>query len=123
MPTAPPKGHRTRRVRTWLSVKRDLTALVNAAGTDGALLPPINGATWWADQWGVILAEAMADCGWHWAPHYLRHHYGSYSTAPKSKGGKGMDYPTVQKSLGHASLKVTLSTYIHSTASDEKGWV
>lgn len=123
MPTAPPKGRRTRKARAWKSVEDDLRALINSAGADGVLLPPINGATWWADQWGHILNEAMADCGWKWAPHYLRHHYGSFSTAPRAKGGKGMDYPTVQKSLGHSSLKTTLSTYIHSTASDEKGWV
>jgi len=122
MPTSPPKGRRTRKVRAWKSVEQDLKALIKAADADGVLFPPVNGAAWWADQWGHILNEAMAACGWQWAPHYLRHHYGSYSTAPRSKGGKGMDYPTVQKSLGHSSLKTTLSTYIHSTASDTTGW-
>lgn len=122
MPTAPPKSRRKRKVRVWRSAERDLRALVNEAGPDGVLLPPINNASWWADQWGHLLAEAIKECGWRWTPHYLRHHYGSYSTAAKSRGGKGMDYPTVQKSLGHASLKTTLDTYIHSTASDESGW-
>lgn len=123
MPTAPPKGRRTRKARAWKSIEGHLRALVETAEPDGTLLPPINGANWWADQWGHILKDAMTDCGWRWAPHYLRHHYGSYSTAPRSKGGKEMDYPTVQKSLGHSSLKTTLGTYIHCTSLDEVGWV
>ena len=123
MPTAPTKYGVTRNVRIWKSVEADLKFLIKEAGPTGALVPPLNGSTWWADAWGRLMSEASTRISWSWTPHYLRHHYGSYSTAPVVAGGKGLSYPAVQKSMGHKQLETTMRTYIHDISSPNDGWI
>jgi integrase len=93
------------------------------AGTEGILVPPYNGITWWADAWGRALSEAAKRIGWTWVPHYLRHHYGSFSIADREDGGMGMHYTKVQKSMGHASPEITLRVYAHSVEGETEGWI
>ena len=123
MPTAPTKNSVTRHARVWEKVKDDLKQLLDATDENGPIVPPFNGITRWADAWGRILSEAAQRVSWEWAPHYLRHHYGSYSMADRSDGGMGMHFTKVQASMGHASPEVTLRTYTHKVSSTDDGWV
>ena len=123
MPTAPTKNRSTRKARIWSSVQADLEFLMDGLGPDDPLVGPYNGISWWADAWGNLLTEAGERCNWTWSGHYLRHHYGSFSTAPVEQGGKGMSYPAVQKSMGHKTLQTTIETYIHDVSREDEGWI
>ena len=123
MPTAPTKNRSTRKARIWSSVQADLEFLMDGLKPDDPLVPPYNGITWWADAWGNLLTEAGAQSNWTWSGHYLRHHYGSFSTAPVEQGGKGMSYAAVMKAMGHKTLKTTIETYIHDVSRDDEGWI
>jgi hypothetical protein len=68
------------------------------------------------------LEAARTDIAWRWPAHYLRHHYGTYSLAPKSVGGFGFAPAEVQASMGHTHLTTTLDTYIQITR-PPTGWV
>lgn len=123
MPTAPPKHNRNRTVLVWSKVKEDLEAAVAFAGEPGApLFGPYRGQRWMADAWGRVLEATRDDIGWSWPPHYLRHHYGSYSLAPREAGGLGLPAVEVQRSMGHADLATTLNTYIQPTR-EAVGWL
>lgn len=122
MPTQKPKHGSARDVRVWKRVQTDLTFLVNNAGTDGVLIPPRTPGTLWADGWGNLLKAARQSIDWKWTPHYLRHHYGSYSTAPLDDGGFGQSYAAVQRWMGHATLDTTMRTYIHDVSAKD-GWI
>jgi hypothetical protein len=123
MPTAPTKNRSTRKARIWSSVQADLEFLMDGLKPDDPLVPPYNGITWWADAWGNLLTEAGARSNWTWSGHYLRHLYGSFSTAPVEQGGKGMSYAAVMKAMGHKTLKTTIETYIHDVSRDDEGWI
>lgn len=112
-----------RKVIVWAKVKSDVQFLIDHADVDGHLFPAPEKASWLADWWGTVLAEARAASGFRWKPHWLRHHYGSYSLAPRSEGGVGMSPARLQHSLGHKSLDTTLKTYVHPTDESEVGWV
>jgi integrase len=122
MPVLPPKYDSTREVRVWRRIADDLEFLVTSAGPDGVLIPPRSPGKSWADGWSNLLKAARESIGWKWTPHYLRHHYGSYSTAPVADGGFAQAYPAVQKWMGHRRLKTTLETYVHDLSSDQ-GWI
>ena len=123
MPTAPTKNGITRKARIWSSIKPDLELLLEGLEPDDPIVGPYNGISWWADAWGNLLKEAGERCNWTWSGHYLRHHYGSFSTAPVEQGGKGMSYPAVQKSMGHKTLQTTIETYIHDVSREDEGWI
>jgi len=123
MPTVQTKNETTRNARVWEKVQDDLKTLLDAAGSEGPLVPPTNDITWWADAWGRILSLAATRSGWTWKPHYLRHHYGSYSIADRANGGMGMHYTKVQKSMGHKNPEVTLRVYVHAIEAEDEGWV
>ena len=123
MPTAPTKTGVTRHARVWSKVADDLAALIEEAGSEGVLVPPYDGIAWWADAWGRALSSAAKRIGWAWVPHYLRHHYGSFSIADREDGGMGMHYTKVQKSMGHSSPEITLRVYAHSVEGETEGWI
>jgi len=122
MPTAAPKYDKRRQVLVWEKVRADLEALIAAAGDDGILVPPFAAQAWWADAWGRNLHATREAIAWGWPPHWLRHHYGSFSLAPREAGGFGLPPAEVQNSLGHKSLTTTLETYIQPTRR-ASGWV
>ena len=122
MPTTPPKYGRKRKALVWAKVRADLEAAIAEAGDDGVLFPPYDAQAWWADGWGRLLEAAREDASWTWPGHWLRHHYGSFSLAPRDAGGYGLPPAEVQASLGHRNLTTTLSTYIQPTR-DVTGWV
>jgi integrase len=121
MPTVDPKYGRKRQVGVWEKVKADVEASVDAASA-GVLFPPFGAQAWWADAWGRLLAAAREDASWQWPPHWLRHHYGSYSLTPREHGGLGLPGATVQTYLGHKNLKTTLETYIQPVTAPA-GWL
>jgi integrase len=122
MTTRPPKYEMTRRVRAWSKVQKDLKFLVDRAGEDGLLIPRIGSASLWADAWAKRLDKARESVNWRWTQHYLRHHYGSYSTASRDDGGLGQSYSAVQTWMGHKQLETTMRTYIHDVSA-AGGWV
>lgn len=122
MPVQPPKDDSVRDVRVWKRIQDDLVFLVEKAGDDGVLIPPRTPGASWADGWSNLLKAARASIGWKWTPHYLRHHYGSYSTASVENGGFGQSYAAVQRWMGHATLETTMRTYIHDVSSRD-GWI
>ena len=122
MATRPPKYKMTRRVRAWSKIQSDLKFLVDQAGADGVLIPRLGEATLWADAWANRLDKARESVNWRWTQHYLRHHYGSYTTASRDDGGLGQSYPAVQTWMGHKHLETTMRTYIHDVSS-ASGWI
>jgi integrase len=122
MTTRPPKYEMTRRVRAWSKVQKDLKFLVDRAGEDGLLIPRIGSASLWADAWAKRLDKARESVNWRWTQHYLRHHYGSYSTASRDDGGLGQSYSAVQTWMGHKQLETTMRTYIHDVSA-AGGWI
>jgi hypothetical protein len=122
MPTVGPKYGRRRTVGAWAKISEDLEAAVASATDDGVLFGPFDGQAWWADAWGRHLHTARTGIGWAWAPHWLRHHYGSVSLAPRERGGLGLAGATVQSYLGHKNLTTTLDTYGHEIEAP-KGWI
>jgi integrase len=122
MATRPPKYKVSRQVRVWSSIKKDLKFLVDHAGNDGVLIPRLSNATLWADAWANRLDKAREAVNWSWTQHYLRHHYGSYTTASRDDGGLGQSYPAVQSWMGHKHLETTMRTYIHDVSA-ATGWI
>jgi integrase len=123
MPTAPPKHKRIHEALVWAKVKSDLEAVVAFVENPHApLFAPYRNQGRFADAWSQVMKETRNETGWPWTPHFLRHHYGSYSLAPRSAGGLGMPAVEVQLSMGHADLSTTLNTYIQPTR-QLKGWV
>jgi len=122
MPVLRPKHGSGRDVRVWKRVKDDLSYLVSAAAQDGTLIPPRTTGANWADGWANLLKAARASVKWKWTFHYLRHHYGSYSTAAVEDGGFGQSYAAVQRWMGHARLETTMRTYIHDVSARD-GWI
>jgi integrase len=122
MATRPPKYKLSRQVRVWSVIKKDLKFLVDQAGADGVLIPRLGDATLWADAWANRLNKAREVANWSWTQHYLRHHYGSYTTASRDDGGLGQSYPAVQNWMGHKHLETTMRTYIHDVSADA-GWI
>lgn len=122
MSTRLPKYKMPRRVRVWSKVQQDLMFLVDRAGDDGLLIPRIGSASLWADAWAKRLDKARESVNWRWTQHYLRHHYGSYSTASRDDGGLGQSYAAVQNWMGHQQLETTMRTYIHDVSA-AGGWV
>jgi integrase len=122
MPTAPPKHKRIHEALVWAKVKSDLEAVVAFVENPHApLFAPYRNQGRFADAWSQVMKETRNETGWPWTPHFLRHHYGSYSLAPRSAGGLGMPAVEVQLSMGHADLSTTLNTYIQPTR-QLKGW-
>ena len=122
MATRPPKYKVSRRVRVWSIIKKDLKFLIDNAGADGLLIPRLGDATIWADAWANRLDKARETVNWGWTQHYLRHHYGSYTTASRDDGGLGQSYPAVQNWMGHKHLETTMRTYIHDVSA-ATGWI
>lgn len=122
MATRLPKYKFTRTARVWSIVKKDLKFLVDNAGADGLLIPRLGDATIWADAWANRLDKAREAVNWHWTQHYLRHHYGSYSTASRDDGGLAQSYAAVQSWMGHQKLETTMRTYIHDVSA-ATGWI
>ena len=122
MATRPPKYKVSRQVRVWSSIKKDMKFLVDHAGNDGVLIPRLSNATLWADAWANRLDKAREAVNWSWTQHYLRHHYGSYTTASRDDGGLGQSYPAVQSWMGHKHLETTMRTYIHDVSA-ATGWI
>lgn len=121
MPVVLPKYDRPRKVMVWAKIKEDLEALIEAAD-GGPLVPRTQNQAWWPDAWGKVLQVAIEDIEWQWKGHWLRHHYGSFSLAPREYGGFGLTPAEVQTSLGHKDLTTTLKTYIQPIR-DAVGWV
>jgi integrase len=122
MPTAPPKHRRNHVAVAWAKVEDDLKAAVAfVGGGDAPLFAPYRGQVWFADAWGTVLRTTREEIGWPWPPHYLRHHYGSYSVSPREAGGLGMPEVEVQHSMGHADLSTTMNTYVQPTRKVQ-GW-
>lgn len=123
MPIGPPKHNRPRVVSAWAKIKTDLEQAVAFVDNEtDPLFAPYNEQEWMADAWGRLLKAARDDIDWPWAPHFLRHHYGSYSLAPREAGGLGLPAVEIQRSMGHVDLSTTLDTYIQPTR-DQQGWV
>jgi integrase len=53
-----------------------------------------------------------------WTFHWTRRSYATYSLAPKSLGGYGLELKTVQDSLGHADPATTQRTYFQKLPRD-----
>ena len=119
-----PKRGKRRKTALWERVRPDVELLMAAAKTrgDGLLVPRMAGVRWWADGWGRLLESAREDIAWKWPPHYLRHHFGSYSLAPRDAGGLGREGAEVQAWLGHTKLSTTLDTYVQRTK-PSAGWL
>ncbi len=113
----------SRLVIVWASVKADLQLLIDNADDEGNLFPAPKCARWLADWWGKVLTEACEQSGFAWKPHYLRHHYASYSISTVKEGGLGMSIARVQASLGHKHPETTTRAYLHPTAEGLSGWV
>lgn len=122
MVTRLPKYKMTRSVRSWSKIQSDLKFLVEQAGEDRVLIPRLGEATLWADAWANRLDKARESINWGWTQHYLRHHYGSYTTASRDDGGLGQSYAAVQAWLGHQQLETTMRTYIHNVSASS-GWI
>ncbi len=117
-----PKHNLKRQVRAWTKIRADLRFLVNHAGEDGLLIPRIGSASLWADAWAKRLDKARESINWTWTQHYLRHHYGSYTTASRADGGLAQSYAAVQSWMGHQQLETTMRTHIHDVSA-ATGWI
>ena len=89
MPTTPPKSGLSRKVVVWAKVRDDLVAAVAEADENGIHFPPYLQQNWWPYAWGRLMENARGDAEFPWHGHWLRHHYGSYSLAPRDVGGLG----------------------------------
>jgi hypothetical protein len=102
----------------WRHALPELTAAVAAADrSDGWLFAPdglIENAAppRWVEIASKRLVEAQAAAGWldRWGTHWLRHHYATYSLAPKPDGF-GLPLSLVSASLGHSKQSFTLDCY------------
>jgi integrase len=119
-----PKGNKPRTTQLW-SCYRDVAAsliedAVNREGPDhGWLFPRHRSEKKWADQAGKLAGAARKRCGWQWRGfHWLRHGWASWSLAPESDGGYGINPTRVQEWLGHAKLSTTTDTYVHKPRGD-----
>lgn len=112
-----PKYDKTRTARMWAAywhVAASLVADANARTGDDAgwLFPRHRSTRRWLDQAGRLAAVAREQAGWGWTLHFLRHAHASYSLAPVSYGGYGLDPKSVSECLGHEDLSTTLDMYV-----------
>jgi len=58
--------------------------------------------------------EAARACSWKdiWTFHWTRHPYATYSFAPTTRGGYGLELKRVQASLGYADAATTQRIYL-----------
>lgn len=112
--TKPPKGGRSRVTLFWAAYRQDWESLVADARAAGRehLFPLHRSKTKFADRVGVFANEAREAAGWAWSHHWLRHAYASYSLAPVSAGGYGLDLASVSQRLGHRKVSVTQDRYV-----------
>ena len=120
-----PKGNKPRTTQLW-SCYRDVAAsliedALDRQGPDhGWLFPRHRSEKKWADQAGKLAGAARERCGWQWRGfHWLRHGWASWSLAPESDGGYGINPTRVQAWLGHAKLSTTTDTYVHRPRGDD----
>lgn len=136
----PPKFNRDRTAVVWPDFAPLLAELRDEADatSDGWLFPRTRHQRWWAKAYEDLLDDSIAllnrehDAGvtnvatgdpvpaWQWAPHYLRHVYGSYSLAPQVAGGLEWSVKLVSVSLGHADTGTTEKIYIHPTRAERE---
>jgi integrase len=117
----PPKGGKTRTAQLWtcyLDVAESLVAdaLAREGEDHGWLFPRHRSTTGWADQAGKLAGAAVAASDWDWTFHWLRHGYASWSLAPQSCGGFGLDLAAVSGWLGHHKTSTTQNTYVQPPA-------
>ena len=116
-----PKGGKTRTAEVWtcyLDVAESLVAdAVAREGEDhGWLFPRHRSTTSWAEQAGKLAGAAIVPSDWDWTFHWLRHGYASWSLAPTSSGGFGLDLASVSVWLGHSKVSTTQDTYVQPQA-------
>jgi integrase len=87
-------------------------ALAREGEDHGWLFPRHRSTTAWADQAGKLAGAAIVDSDWAWTFHWLRHGYASWSLAPQSCGGFGLDLAAVSGWLGHRKVSTTQNTYV-----------
>jgi integrase len=134
-PLVAPKGGKKRTTQCWSWYLPELLRLCEYADEHhgGWLFAPTRNQRNWARGWadavnrGIELlnteateADALEEHGWSWKPHYLRHHYASWSLAPPEVGGYGWPLATVSSFLGHIDISVTSKTYVHRVDGDDR---
>ncbi len=120
-----PKNHKPRVADLWGIGDDNAHSLLADARTRqgpnaGWLFPPLPGVTNWADKLSHLATEAARACSWKgcWTFHWTRHSYATYSLAPTTRGGYGLELHAVQASLGHADPATTQRTYVQKLPRD-----
>jgi integrase len=116
-----PKGGKTRTAQLWtcyLDVAESLVAdaVAHEGDDQGWLFPRHRSTKAWADQAGKLAGAAIVASDWNWTFHWLRHGYASWSLAPKTSGGFGLDLAAVSRWLGHSKRSITQDTYLQPPA-------
>jgi integrase len=109
------KARERRVAHPWAWVQPDLEALI-ANASDGWLIPPDRDQARWLDSLERRINRGCKDLGWppRHRNHWLRHHHGTYSLAPRPIG-YGLHLHHVSQSLGHATADFTQRVYGHNT--------
>ncbi len=118
-----PKGGKERTAQVWTCYLHVVESLVTDAlareGEDhGWLFPRHRSTKSWAEQAGKLAGAATVASEWDWTFHWLRHGYASWSLAPTSSGGFGLDLASVSAWLGHKKVSTTQDTYVQPQAND-----
>ncbi|SDO33013.1 Phage integrase family protein [Klenkia soli] len=120
-----PKGKDARTTQLWTCYRDVAVSLIEDARSRegieyGWLFPRHRSETKWAEQAGKLSGAAIRRCEWQWSGfHWLRHGFASWSLAPASDGGFGMNPTRVQKWLGHKKLSTTTDFYVHTPRSND----
>lgn len=112
-----PKVGKERTAQVWtcyLHVAESLVADASARESEdhGWLFPRHRSTKSWAEQAGKLAGAAIVASQWGWTFHWLRHGYASWSLAPKSYGGCGLDLASFSRWLGHSKVSITQDTYV-----------
>ena len=120
-----PKNHKPRVADLWGIGEDNARSLIADARRRqgphaGWLFPPLPGVTNWADKLSHLATDAARACSWKgtWTFHWTRHSYATYSLAPTTRGGYGLELHAVQASLGHADPATTQRTYVQKLPRD-----
>ena len=115
-----PKGGKPREAKLWACYLDVAASLVMDAQTresdQGWLFPRYRSVKKWADQAGKLAGAAKRASNWDWTFHWLRHGWASWSLAPESAGGYGLDLASVSEWLGHQKPSTTQNIYVQPKA-------